>query len=205
MSNAPDGPTDEPLPPNTTALLLATFADQYRQELSAAEDVYRTLPFFGTALGIVVTSAGYVASLLPKWSNDASCAGRVAFLVAAALFGLAVKEGGFVLYWLKRAIENKDFPRMPAEPDFRNTLRERRENLAHEGVPNVEWDNELVKAAREALLKSYTEGNPAAREVNRQRYQSRANASMHLIQGLIWVLCATTVIFAADKLSFFQR
>ncbi len=39
--------------PETATLLLATFAELYRHEVGAQEDVHRTLPFFGTALGIV--------------------------------------------------------------------------------------------------------------------------------------------------------
>ena len=36
--------------PETATLLLATFAELYRHEVGAQEDVHRTLPFFGTAL-----------------------------------------------------------------------------------------------------------------------------------------------------------
>ncbi len=209
MSNAPDGPTDEPLPPKTTAFLLATFADLYRQELSAAEDVYRTLPFFSTALGIVVAAMAYGASHLPKWADLALCSQRIAFLLAATLLGLALREGGFVLYWLSSAIRKTDtgsgIPRMPVERNLRDALRERRASLSATGVLMPDLDKVLVEAASEALIQSYIGNNPAARELNKQRYQSRANASRHLIQGLIWVLCATTVIFAADKLSFFPK
>jgi len=54
MSDATPTLVEQPLPPDTTFLLLTVFADLYRQEVTAAEDVNRTLPFFGTALGIVV-------------------------------------------------------------------------------------------------------------------------------------------------------
>src|SRR5580698_7322344 len=55
-------PTEPVATPETTAFLLATFADLYRQEVAAEEDVHRTLPFFGTALGIVVAALLNVAS-----------------------------------------------------------------------------------------------------------------------------------------------
>ena len=67
MSDASSTIAEQPLPPDTTALLLTAFADLYRQEVTAAEDVHRTLPFFGTALGIVVginPSVGFTTFLV---------------------------------------------------------------------------------------------------------------------------------------------
>ena len=49
--------------------MLSTFADLYRQEVGAEEDVHRTLPFFGTALGIVIGALAYAAGHLPKWTD----------------------------------------------------------------------------------------------------------------------------------------
>jgi hypothetical protein len=37
-------------------ILLSMFQDMYKQELGAEEDVHRTLPFFATALGLIVTA-----------------------------------------------------------------------------------------------------------------------------------------------------
>jgi len=53
--------------PETTTFLLTTFAEFYRQELGAEEDVHRSLPFFGTALGLVIGALAYAAGRLPKW------------------------------------------------------------------------------------------------------------------------------------------
>jgi hypothetical protein len=55
--------------PEAAALLLATFAELYRQEIGAEEDVHRALPFFGTALGIVVGTLAYAAGRLPRWPD----------------------------------------------------------------------------------------------------------------------------------------
>ena len=63
------------------ALLLATFAELYRQEIGAEEDVHRALPFFGTALGIVVGSIAYAAGRLPRWPDVAAPGGRAAVLL----------------------------------------------------------------------------------------------------------------------------
>ena len=65
--------------PEVTALLLTTFADLYRQEVGAEEDVHRTLPFFGTAWGIAIASLAYAAGRLPKWPDVAAHRGEYGF------------------------------------------------------------------------------------------------------------------------------
>ena len=45
-----------PLGDKSAGLLLSLFQDVYKQELGAEEDVHRTLPFFATALGLIVTA-----------------------------------------------------------------------------------------------------------------------------------------------------
>lgn len=68
MSEEPEAARDEPIAvPETTTLLLTTFAEFYRQELGAEEDVHRSLPFFGTALGLVIGALAYAAGRLSKW------------------------------------------------------------------------------------------------------------------------------------------
>lgn len=78
----------------TTALLLATFADLYRQEVGAEEDVHRTLPFFGTALGIVIGALAYAAGRLPRLSDLKTDRALIAFVVATMLLGLAILKAG---------------------------------------------------------------------------------------------------------------
>ena len=61
--------TGRELDKETMTAVLAAFADAYRQEVGAEEDVYRTLPFFGTALGIVIAAIGYAAGRLTQWER----------------------------------------------------------------------------------------------------------------------------------------
>jgi hypothetical protein len=74
-------------------------ADIYRQEIGAEEDAHRALPFFGTALGIVIGALAYAAGRLPKWPDLAMDRGLIAFATADVLPGLAVVEAGCVLIW----------------------------------------------------------------------------------------------------------
>jgi len=57
--------------PETTAYLPGMFADLYRQEIAAEEDVHRTLPFFATALRIIIGATRVISvagkpGFLPK-------------------------------------------------------------------------------------------------------------------------------------------
>jgi hypothetical protein len=56
-----------PLGEKTATIILALLQDLYRQEVSAEEDVHRTLPFFATALGLILASLNYAATQLPSW------------------------------------------------------------------------------------------------------------------------------------------
>lgn len=206
-----DEPSAEPsaaeavAPPEATALLLATFADLYRQEVGAAEDVHRTLPFFGTALGIVIGALAYAATRLPKLSDLPSLYSRTAFIAAAALLVLAVIEAACVLFWVSRAIARGDYQRIGPETALRARLVELQGYYGDQGVIGDRQDKELVKDIQQVLLDSYTAATPANRNLNQRRYKFRARASSHLIRSLIWALAATSVIFAADKLGYLPK
>lgn len=165
-------------------LLLTTFAELYRHEIGAEEDVHRALPFFGTALGIVVGALAYGAGRLPRWPDVATSGGRAAFCFAGALLGLAVLEAGCVLLFLSRATARRDYRRIGPIAALRAK--------AGQGGD-----------MQRALLDSYAEITPFNRGLNQRRQRFRALASSHLIRSLIWALGATTVIFVADKLGYF--
>ncbi len=174
--------------PKATELLLTTFAELYRQEIGAEEDVHRALPFFGTALGIVVGALAYAAGRLPKWPDVATPGSRAVFWFAGALLVLAVVEAACVLLFLSRAIARRNYRRIGPEAVLRAMASQ-----GHNSADDL----------RRVLLDSYTEVTPFNRELNQRRQKSRALASSHLIRSLIWALGATTVIFVADKLGYF--
>ncbi len=192
-------------PPEATALLLATFADLYRQEVGAAEDVHRTLPFFRTALGIVIGALAYAAARLLKLSDLPSLYSRTAFIAAAGLLVLAVIEATCVPFWVSRAIARGDYQRIGPETALRARLVELQGYYADQGIVGDRRDKELVKDMRQTLLDSYTIATPAIRDLNRRRYKFRTPASSHLVRSLIWALAATSVIFAADKLGHLPK
>jgi len=191
--------------PETTALLLATFADLYRQEVGAEEDVHRALPFFGTALGIVVGALAYAAGRLPKWPEVVTREGLVSFWLATALLAAAVVEAGCVLMFLSRAIARRNYQRIGPEGALRAKVAELQASYDDPPAIEPQQDRQLADDMREILLNSYAEITPQNRELNQRRYRSRALAASHLVRSLIWALGATTVIFMADKLAYFPR
>jgi hypothetical protein len=185
--------------------MLSTFADLYRQEVSAEEDVHRTLPFFGTALGIVIGALAYAAGRLPKWTDMTTHRGSAAFVLATCLLGLAIIEAGCVLIFLSRAIARREYRRIGPEAALRARLSELQAYYEGLGTLGHAQDAELVKDIQQMLLESYAKVTPINRGLNQRRYRFRSLASSHLVRSLIWALAATTVIFVADKLGYLPK
>lgn len=205
MSGLPPTTSKASDAPDATAQLLATFAEFYRQEVGAEEDIHRALPFFGTALGIVVGALAYVAGRLPKWPDSTAERGMVASVVASVLIGMAIVEAGCVLVWLSRAIARRDYQRIGPETALRTRLAELQAYYDTQGITGPQQDRELVRDMRQVLLDSYTAVTPVNRTINQRRYKFRALASSHLVRSLIWALGATSVIFIADKLGYLPK
>jgi hypothetical protein len=169
------------------------------------EDVHRTLPFFGTALGIVIGALAYAAGRLPKWTDLTTHRATAAFAIATILLGLAITEAGFVLVFLSRAIARRDYGRIGPETGLRTRLSELQAYYEAEGTTGKMQDAELVNDMKQVLLESYTMVTPINRGLNQRRYRFRSLASSHLVRSLIWAVGATTVIFAADKLGYLPK
>jgi len=196
----------DPIPvQDATSLMVATFADLYRQEIAAEEDVHRTLPFFGTALGIVIGALAYAAGRLPKLADVATHRGLLAFALSAGLLGLAIIEAALVLVWLSRAIARRDYRRVGPEPAFQARLAALHAYYEQRGISAEAPNGELARDMHQALIESYAAVTPANRELNQKRTKFRALASSHLVRSLIWALGATTVIFMADKLGYLPK
>jgi hypothetical protein len=164
--------------------------------VAAEEDVHRTLPFFGTALGIVIGALAYAAGRLPEWSDLVS---------NAALLVLAIVEAVFVLFFVSRAIARRDYQRIGPETALRARMTELEAYYEGQGIAGDAQDSEMVKDMRQTLLESYAEVTPVNRSLNQRRYRFRALASSHLVRSLIWALVATSVMFLSDKLGYLPK
>jgi len=194
-----------PPPPEVTALMLSTFADLHRQEVGAKGDLHRTLPFFGTALGIVIGAVAYAAGRLPKWTDLATHRAEALFVAASLLLGLAVVKAGCVLVFISRAIARRNYQRIGPETALRTRFSELQAYYDAQGTTGEAQDAELAHDMRQTLLDSYTTVTPINRGLNQRRYKLRALASSHLVRSLVWALGATAVIFAADKLGYLPK
>ena len=208
MSAPPETPPGAPEPPatsETTALLMLTFADLHRQEVAAEEDVYRTLPFFGTALAIAVGALAYAGGRLPRWPDLSTQTEVWVFALAAVLLGLAFIEAACVLVLLSRAVTRRPYKRIGPEPALLARLEELKIYYEKQGTTLNRQDGELVKDMRQVLLESYSAVTPINRSFNERRYKHRAWAAINLVGSLIFALLATTVIFSADKIGFLPK
>jgi hypothetical protein len=208
MSDQPQSGSEVPpgvTTPETTTFLLMTFAEFHRQELGAEEDVHRSLPFFGTALGLVIGALAYAAGRLPKWTALDDWRPDAAFIVSATLLALAVVEASSVLFWLSRAITQHRYRRIGSEKSLMLRLDDLRRYYDGQGLATDRQDSALATDMRQALLDSYLTVTPLNREVNQERYRLRALAASHLVRSLIWALCATTIILVADKVGYLPK
>ena len=191
--------------PETAVLLLATFSELYRHEVGAEEDVFRTLPFFGTALGIVVTALAYAASRLPRWPDIATSEGGTFFCFASVFLGLAVLTALCVLILLAMATKRRDYERIGPEPLLQARFAELRALHNDPALSGSERDQRITNDIRQALLDSYMTATPLNREMNQHRHKLRANASVFLVISLNLVLAATIITVVTDKLGYFPK
>ena len=157
--------------PDTMARLLTTFREFYRQDVGATEDVHRSLPFFGTALGIVIAALAYAAGQLPKFFDISTCMARITFVISGVLLLLAVIEAACVLVWISLAIGRRDYQRIAPETALRERFEALRAYHGRQGLTGAPQDAAILQDTREVLLDSYAEVTPVTHRVNQERYR----------------------------------
>ena len=194
--------TGRDLEKETTTAVLSAFAESYRQEVGAEEDVYRTLPFFGTALGIVIAAIGYAAGRLTRWEDTPS---HWLFLASTGFLALAAADAIGVVVRLSQALARRDYQRVGPEDVLRARLVELEAYYDSLDPPVPNRDALLAHDFRQALIASYERVTPINRELNMGRYHRRAQAASHLVRSLLWALGATIIIFVSDKTGLLPR
>lgn len=201
-----------PLGDKSAAVLLVLFQDAYRQEVAAEEDVHRTLPFFATALGLIVAALNYVASQLPTLaqvrtvcSADAAsglgititCAWPV-LLCALALVAAALLSVG-VLWLLALATKRRDYRRVG--PESSQLERARALQLYHsgKGLSGEALDLAVQLDLRDQMISSFAKAIPTNREITLQRYKLRARAVAYLLWSLFSALVGTIMVLGIAK------
>ncbi len=209
-------PEPPPLGDHTAPILLAMFQDFYRQEVGAEEDVHRTLPFFATALGLIVAAINYAAGQLPAWDAlTKACPqgrGRLLYgpmlscgwpaLLAAALLVLAALLGIGVLALLAAATKRRAYKRVG--PEAAHLARAKALQAYHQGLglTGPALDEAVALDLREQLLNDFAQVIPLNRELTLQRYRLRARAVSWLLWSLLSALVATMSLLATTKSGF---
>jgi hypothetical protein len=203
-----------PLGDKSAAILLTMFQDFYRQELNSEEDVYRTLPFFATALGLIIATLNYSASQLPEWvtftkicglpSNNAheilkwfGCGWPA--ILASVLLALVIFFSIGVLWFLASATKRRNYERVGPEGAHLTRTQALHEYHHARGLADASLDNAVLADLREQLLNDYSEVVPLNRNLNLQRYRSRARAVSFLIWSLFIAVAATILIVVTSK------
>lgn len=215
----PPAPPPPPLPPPSAfgeksgGLLLSMFQDFYRQEVSAEEDVHRTLPFFATALGLMIAALNYTASQLPSWANLTKSCGIWAgvasvshligcgwpVLLTCALLAIAACSGLVVLWRLLLATRLRAYKRVGPEANHLARVKALHAYHVALGLSGSDLDQAIAADLREQLLTDYATVLPANRERTAERYHSRASAVWWLILSLSAAIFATILVVVIAK------
>ena len=192
------------------------FQDSYRQEVGAEEDVHRTLPFFATALGLIVTAINYAASQLPPWAlvaqacRTASGAERVSsavgcgwpLVLTALLLAVSALLSVGVLVLLALATKRRAYERVGPEDKHVERARGLRDYHEGRGLESSALDLSVSLDLRDQLLDDFAQVIPVNRTLNLQRYKLRARAVSWLLWSLLSALLATILSVVMTKLGF---
>jgi hypothetical protein len=209
-----DTPVLPPLGDKAGSTLLTLFQDFYRQEVAAEEDVHRSLPFFGTALGLFITALTYVAAQLPDWAtvlnacsadhhtfswDVITCARAWSAGVASVFLLVSALEVVSVLWSLRLATTPRGYDRVGPEREYIIRAHELRDYHAALGLTNEAHDSAVNLDIRDQLLQDFTTVLPHNRGISIKRYNFRARAFRHLLWGLFLALLATIIILITAK------
>lgn len=209
----PETPPPPPLGEKTATIILALLQDLYRQEVSAEEDVHRTLPFFATALGLILASLNYAATQLPSWAQVlAACSTakppRLGWDVlpcawpaglATACLVIVIILSIAVLVFLGLATRKRSYTRIGPELDIIAGTREIHAFHIGEGAVADALDTLVASNVREQLLEPLATAAAANREATQERYHFRAQAVSCLLWSLFFALLAIIFIVVNAK------
>jgi hypothetical protein len=208
---APEPPETPPLGDKAAGLLLSIAQDFYRQEKAAEEDVHRTLPFFATALGLIIAALNYAGAQIPEWTGalkvcsvtHKSIAVRViacdwAALLAEALLVISALLGIGVLFLLARATDRLDYLNLGAD-QAADRARELRNYHLTRGLEGVSLDEAISADLRDQIIENLVIAVSANHDITVRRYRLRDRAIAFLLWSLFIAFAATIVILITSK------
>ncbi len=163
------------------------------------------MPFFATALGLIVASLNYSATQLPSWGAVLKSCGQPgsphlnwlivpcswSVLLAGRFLLVVVGLSGAVLSYLALATRRRDYKRIGPEGVILRRARDLHNYHAGAGLRDDGLDTAAMIDIRSQLLDTFSEVVPINREVTLQRYHYRARAVLSLLWSLFFALLAT--------------
>jgi hypothetical protein len=171
------------------------------------------LPFFATALGLIIAALNYTASQLPDWTSVVKMCGlpsvsgfdwRLAgcgwpVLADGALLALAAASGLTVLAQLFSATRIRNYQRVGPEDAVLKRAMELHAFHLSRGLVGPDVDDAVAGRLREQLLSDYAKVNSTNRMRTSDRYRSRARAVFWLILSLFAAIFATILAIVTAK------
>ncbi|EWY36954.1 hypothetical protein N825_22850 [Skermanella stibiiresistens SB22] len=186
-------------------------ADSFKREMDQEENVIRSLPFFATSIGVLVTFVGFARGLLPAFSRTSWPELGYGILVHGALAGLLVSLLALLLFLYKAVRERQfEYPMSESEMlDYAASLTAYYRALADEATASGGGDDDPVEVIERAVvddLRATMMGQMAAsaklsRANNLARLKARARAFSALMTALGFALVLIVAILIHDALN----
>ena len=171
------------------------FSEGLKREIDSDESVWRTLPFFATAIGITGTLLGYDGSQLPPPSLKAPA------LLLYILFVAAIGCLTASFAWLFNAVRQREYRYPPSEIDLHKLAADYQSYHAALGVTGEALDDRVVGEMRAVMVDEYAQSASANRQLNRAKLFSRSQAIFYLMAGLAICFAYGSLAFVEQKLA----
>lgn len=178
----------------TTDDLLRTLAlEAYRREVEQEESIWRSLPFFATALAFAVNAIGYAVVHLPV-----SAEGWLRW-VALGGIALAAISLGVSFHALVRMVWAREYKTPPDDAAVAAYVDGVRAFHRDQGLDEVAADAKALAALTSFVAHEYGAVATWNRARNARRRQARTQSLVYLLAGLVIALATVVVIYGADE------
>jgi hypothetical protein len=207
LNAPPAGPTGK-----AAEYLEKLIAESFKRELDQEENVIRSLPFFATSIGVLVTFIGFVRGLLPAFSWTSWPVLGYGVLVHGSLAGLLVSLIALLLF-LYQAVRERKFNYPMSEAEMLNYIaglttyyRDLAEQSPGSGGgeeidPMEVIDRAVVDDIRATMMGQMAASAAVSRSNNLARLKARARAFSALMTALGFALVLIVAILIHDALN----
>lgn len=164
----------------------------YNREGEIEENVVRSLPFFATTLGLILTAFGLALKEFPKFGLELY---NISIYVVAVLLGLSVAVTIFYIYM---AVKKRGYEYVVSEHLLLNDIPRFREFYQLAGLNEAEVDKAVAEDLQDEMIRQYARSTATNRNNNIKRGNARASALVWTVIGLALAFSLIFAIFARD-------